>query len=43
VRREAVDLAIRAAEKLVRRSLDAEDNRRLVREYLAGVGARAEA
>ncbi|HEX2095026.1 MAG TPA: F0F1 ATP synthase subunit B [Longimicrobiaceae bacterium] len=34
VRRDAVDLAIRAAEKLVRRSLDAEDNRRLVREYL---------
>jgi F-type H+-transporting ATPase subunit b len=39
VRREAVDLSIRAAEKLVRRSLDGEDNRRLVREYLAGVGA----
>ncbi|CAA9296506.1 MAG: hypothetical protein AVDCRST_MAG89-163 [uncultured Gemmatimonadetes bacterium] len=43
VRREAVDLSIRAAEKLVRRTLDGEDNRRLVREYLAGVGARAEA
>ncbi|MBV9774507.1 MAG: F0F1 ATP synthase subunit B [Gemmatimonadetes bacterium] len=34
VRRDAVDLAIRAAEKVVRRNLDAEDNRRLVREYL---------
>lgn len=43
VRREAVDLAIRAAEKLVRRSLDAEDNRRLVREYLGQVAAPAEA
>ncbi len=43
VRREAVDLAIRAAEKRVRRSLEAEENRRLVREYLSGVGARAEA
>jgi F-type H+-transporting ATPase subunit b len=39
----AVHLPIRAAEKLVRRSLDGEDNRRLVREYLSGVGARAEA
>lgn len=34
VRRDAVELAMRAAEKLVRRNLDAEDNRRLVREYL---------
>lgn len=30
----AVDLAIVAASKLVERNLDAEDNRRLVREYL---------
>jgi len=37
VRREAVDLAIAAAEKLVRRSMDTEDNRRLVLEYLAQV------
>lgn len=43
VRREAVELSIRAAEKLVRRSLDGEDNRRLVREYLGGVSAPAEA
>jgi hypothetical protein len=35
VRRETVDLAIAAAEKLVRRNLDTEDNRRLVRDYLA--------
>jgi P-type Cu+ transporter len=34
VRRETVMLAIAAAEKLLRRSVDAEDNRRLVREYL---------
>ncbi len=38
VKREAVELSIRAAEKLVRRSLDAEDNRRLVREFLGQVG-----
>lgn len=37
VRREAVELSIRAAEKLVRRTLDAEDNRRLVREFLGQV------
>lgn len=34
VRRDAVDLTIRAAERLVRHTLDAEENRRLVREYL---------
>jgi F-type H+-transporting ATPase subunit b len=34
VRRDAVELTMRAAEKLVRRNLDAEENRRLVREYL---------
>ena len=39
VRRDAVELSIRAAEKLVRRNLDAEDNRRLVREYLGQVSA----
>jgi F-type H+-transporting ATPase subunit b len=37
VRREAVDVSMRAAERLVRRNLDAEDNRRLVREYLGQV------
>jgi F-type H+-transporting ATPase subunit b len=35
VRREAVDLSLAAAEKLVRRSLDGDDNRRLVLDYLA--------
>ena len=34
VRRDAVEMSIRAAEKLVRRNLDAEDNRRLVTEFL---------
>jgi F-type H+-transporting ATPase subunit b len=35
VRREAVDLSIAVAEKLVRTQMNSEDNRRLVREYLA--------
>ena len=39
LRRESVDVAIRAAEKLVRRTLDGEDNRRLVREYLGQLSA----
>jgi F-type H+-transporting ATPase subunit b len=34
VRREAVDVSMAAAERLVRRNLDGEDNRRLVREFL---------
>lgn len=38
VRREAATIAMAAAEKLVRRSLDTEDNRRLVREFLGQVG-----
>lgn len=37
VRREAVVLSIAAAEKLVRRNLDSDDNRRLVREYLGQI------
>jgi F-type H+-transporting ATPase subunit b len=37
VRADAVDLAIAAASKLVERNLDAEDNRRLVRDYLQQV------
>jgi F-type H+-transporting ATPase subunit b len=37
VRRDAVELAMRAAEKLVSRNLDTEDNRRLVREFLGQV------
>ncbi len=35
LRREAVDLALAAASKLVHERLDAEDDRRLVRDYLA--------
>jgi F-type H+-transporting ATPase subunit b len=38
VRRDAVVLAMAAAEKLVRRNLDTEDNRRLVMESLAQMG-----
>jgi len=41
VRREAATIAMAAAEKLVRRSLDTEDNRRLVREFLGQVGTPA--
>jgi F-type H+-transporting ATPase subunit b len=40
VRRDAVELAIAAAEKLVRRNLDDEQNRRLVREFLGEVEGR---
>jgi F-type H+-transporting ATPase subunit b len=38
VRRDAVDLAIAAATKLVQRNLDEEGNRQLVRDFLAEVG-----
>lgn len=41
VRREAATIAMAAAEKLVRRSLDTEDNRRLVREFLGQVATPA--
>ena len=37
VRRDAVDLAIGAAQKLVRARLDGDENRRLVREFLGEV------
>jgi F-type H+-transporting ATPase subunit b len=37
LRAEAVEIAIAAASKLLDRNLDAEDNRRLVREYLEQV------
>lgn len=43
VRQDAVVLAMAAAEKLVRRSVDTEDNRRLVREALAQLGQPAAA
>jgi F-type H+-transporting ATPase subunit b len=39
VRREAVDIAMAAAERLVRKNLDSADNRRLVEEYLGVVAA----
>lgn len=37
VRQEAVDLSLKAAERLVRQSLDDEANRRLVREYISEI------
>jgi F-type H+-transporting ATPase subunit b len=40
LRREAVDLSIAAASKLVESNLDSEANRRLVLEYLAGLEQR---
>ena len=40
LRAEAVELAIAAASKLIERNLDQEDNRRLVREFLAQAEAR---
>jgi len=39
VRREAVDLALAAAGKLIERRLDAEEDRRLVADYLGRAGA----
>jgi F-type H+-transporting ATPase subunit b len=39
VRREAVELAIAAAAKLVGEKIDAESDRRIVNEYLKGVGS----
>lgn len=38
LRREAVDLSIAAASKLIEAKLDTEANRRLVTEYLATLG-----
>lgn len=40
LRREAVDLAIAGASKLLETTLDTEANRRLVTEYLATIAAR---
>src|SRR6266550_2280265 len=42
LRREAVDLSIAAASKLIEANLDSEANRRLVMEYLASLEAGAE-
>lgn len=41
LRNEAVEIALAAASKLVERNLDEEDNRRLVREYLANLEGRS--
>ena len=41
LRREAVELSIAAASKLVEANLDSEANRKLVTEYLAGLEAKA--
>ncbi len=35
IRRDAVEISLAAAERLIRKRLDAEDNRRLVGEYLS--------
>ncbi|HSU16469.1 F0F1 ATP synthase subunit B [Longimicrobium sp.] len=43
VRADAVDVAIAAAEKLVQRSLNGDDNRRLVQGYLAALDGQATA
>ena len=40
VRREAVDVAIAAAERLLRERLDSEDDRRLVEDYLSSLESR---
>ena len=40
LRREAVDLAIAGASKVIEKNLDDEGNRRLVESYLAGIAAR---
>ena len=37
IRRDAVDLALAACERLIRARLDAEENRRLVREFVSDV------
>ncbi|HVH69030.1 MAG TPA: F0F1 ATP synthase subunit B [Gemmatimonadales bacterium] len=42
LRREAVDLSIAAASKLIEAQLDTEANRRLVSEYLATLGSGAQ-
>ena len=37
IRRDAVDLALAASERLIRAHLDAEENRRLVHEFVSDV------
>lgn len=43
IRAEAVELSIAAAEKLLERNLDTEDNRKLVQNYLSEIGDRSPA
>lgn len=38
VRRDAIDLSIAAAERLIAEKLDDDDNRRLVRDYMSEIG-----
>lgn len=38
VRREAVDIALAAAERLIRARVDEEENRRLVRDFVSEIG-----
>jgi len=40
LRREAVDLSLAAASKLIGEELDTDKDRRIVQEYLAGLGSR---
>jgi F-type H+-transporting ATPase subunit b len=40
LRREAVDLSLAAASKLIEKRLDSDSDRKLVQEYLAGVDGR---
>ena len=42
LRREAIDLSISAAGRVLRREVDSAENRRLVEEYLAGLAAERE-
>jgi F-type H+-transporting ATPase subunit b len=41
IRREAVDIALAAASKVIEQRLDAAEDRRMVEEYLAEIGKRA--
>jgi F-type H+-transporting ATPase subunit b len=41
VRREAVDIALAAAAKLVGAKVDADADRRIVQEYLSGLGTQS--
>jgi F0F1-type ATP synthase membrane subunit b/b' len=38
VRRDAIDLSIAAAERLINEKLDDESNRKLIRDYMTELG-----